>query len=52
MRWHDGVSYTWFPAGIGRSTLTPTLLGRALGPGTARNWATVLKLAASARARR
>lgn len=52
MRWHDGVSYTWYPAGIGRSALTPAVLTRALGPGTARNWSTVLKVAASVRARR
>ncbi|HUX72112.1 MAG TPA: DUF1697 domain-containing protein [Cellulomonadaceae bacterium] len=52
MRWHDGVSYTWYPVDIGHSTLTPTVLARALGPGTARNWSTVLKLAAAARDRR
>ena len=52
MRWHDGISYTWFPIDIGHSALTPAVLGRALGPGTARNWSTVLKLAAVARTRR
>ncbi len=52
MRWHDGVSYTWYPVDIGHSALTPAVLGRALGPGTARNWSTVLKLAAAAHERR
>ena len=52
MRWHDGVSYTWYPVDIGHSALTPAVLARALGPGTARNWSTVLKLAAAARERR
>ncbi len=35
-----------FPEGIGRSKLTPALLGKHLGQGTARNWNTVLKLQA------
>ena len=52
MRWHDGVSYTWYPVDIGHSALTPAVLARALGPGTARNWSTVLRLAAAARTRR
>jgi uncharacterized protein (DUF1697 family) len=52
MRWHDGVSYTWYPVDIGHSALTPAVLARALGPGTARNWSTVLTLAAAARERR
>ena len=51
MRWHDGISYTWYPIDIGHSALTPAILARALGPGTARNWSTVLKLAAAAHGR-
>src|SRR5262249_43719650 len=39
--------YVAYPAGIGRSKLTNTLIERKLGVrGTARNWNTVLKLAA------
>lgn len=38
--------YIVYPEGIGRSRLTPELLGRHLGRGTARNWNTVTKLAA------
>ncbi|OIQ84714.1 hypothetical protein GALL_334470 [mine drainage metagenome] len=52
MRWRNGVSYTWYPVDIGHSALTPAVLARALGPGTARNWSTILKLAAAARTRR
>ena len=37
-------AYIVFPEGIGRSKLTPALLGKHLGQGTARNWNTVLKL--------
>ena len=37
-------AYLVYPEGIGRSKLTPALIERALGPGTARNWNTVLKL--------
>src|SRR6185312_2875525 len=37
-------AFIFFPEGIGRSKLTPALLGRHLGQGTARNWNTVLKL--------
>ena len=36
-----------YPEGIGRSKLTPALLGRHLGEGTARNWNTVLKIQAA-----
>jgi uncharacterized protein (DUF1697 family) len=40
-------AYLVYPDGIGRSRLTNALLERHLGsPGTARNWNTVLKLAA------
>ena len=39
--------YIVYPAGIGRSKLTGTLIEKMLGVrGTARNWNTVLKLAA------
>jgi len=37
-------AYIVYPQGIGRSKLTPALLGRHLGQGAARNWNTVLKL--------
>jgi uncharacterized protein (DUF1697 family) len=38
--------YLVYPAGIGRSKLTSTLIEQKLGTrGTARNWNTVLKLA-------
>ncbi len=40
----EGHAYIVYPEGIGRSKLTPALLGRHLGQGTARNWNTVLKL--------
>jgi uncharacterized protein (DUF1697 family) len=45
---HDGQQlYIYYPAGIGRSKLTGTLIERSLGcRGTARNWNTVLKLLA------
>jgi uncharacterized protein (DUF1697 family) len=39
-------AYVFYPDGVGRSKLTPALLGRHLGQGTARNWNTVLKLQA------
>ncbi|MBV9637721.1 MAG: DUF1697 domain-containing protein [Methylobacteriaceae bacterium] len=43
-------AYVYYPAGIGRSRLTNTLIERKLGArGTARNWNTVLRLAALAR---
>ncbi|HUR32860.1 MAG TPA: DUF1697 domain-containing protein [Vicinamibacterales bacterium] len=43
--------YIVYPDGVGRSTLTGGVIERALGTrGTARNWNTVLKLAALARA--
>jgi uncharacterized protein (DUF1697 family) len=42
--------YLVYPAGVGTSKLTNTLIERKLGsPGTARNWNTVLKLAAMTR---
>jgi uncharacterized protein (DUF1697 family) len=42
--------YIIYPAGIGRSRLTAAVIEKALGsPGTARNWNTVLKLAALAK---
>ncbi len=41
----DGVLYTTFPDGIGRSKLTTKVLGRAAGTSvTGRNWNTVCKL--------
>jgi uncharacterized protein (DUF1697 family) len=41
--------YITYPAGIGKSRLTTAVIERALGgPGTGRNWNTVLKLAALA----
>ncbi len=42
----EGHAYIVYPDGIGRSKLTPALLGKHLGQGTARNWNTVLKLQA------
>ena len=39
-------AYIVYPDGVGASKLTPGLLGRHLGQGTARNWNTVLKLQA------
>ena len=39
-------AFIFYPEGVGRSKLTPALLGRHLGKGTARNWNTVLKLQA------
>ena len=39
-------AYIFYPEGVGTSKLTPALLGRHLGQGTARNWNTVLKLQA------
>ncbi|HEV3204383.1 MAG TPA: DUF1697 domain-containing protein, partial [Gemmataceae bacterium] len=42
--------YAVYPAGIGRSKLTNTLIEQKLGSrGTGRNWNTVLKLAALCR---
>lgn len=39
--------YIVYPDGMGRSLLTPAIMKRTIGiPGTARNWNTVLKLAA------
>lgn len=39
-------AYIYYPDGAGRSRLTNAVLERHLGTGTARNWNTVLKLAA------
>jgi uncharacterized protein (DUF1697 family) len=45
------TAYVTYPDGIGRSKLTAQLIERHLGsPGTARNWNTVLKLAAAVQA--
>ena len=44
VRLAEGHAYILYPEGVGRSKLTPALLGRHLGQGTARNWNTVLKL--------
>ncbi len=42
-------AFLFYPEGMGRSKLTPSVLARHLGmPGTARNWNTVQKLAALA----
>jgi len=42
-------AYMFYPDGMGSSKLSPAVLARHLGmPGTARNWNTVLKLAAMA----
>lgn len=38
-------AYLYYPDGQGRSRLTPAILERHLGPGTARNWNTSRKLA-------
>ncbi len=49
IRAHNRHLYIVYPSGIGRSRLTNNLLERKLGTrGTARNWNTVLKLAAMA----
>ncbi|HYG47402.1 MAG TPA: DUF1697 domain-containing protein [Allosphingosinicella sp.] len=46
-----GALWFHFPAGVGRSKLTPSLIDRAAGsPSTSRNWRTVLKLGEMARA--
>jgi len=46
----DRQAYIIYPAGIGRSRLTNTLVEKRFGTrGTARNWNTVLKLASLAR---
>jgi uncharacterized protein (DUF1697 family) len=37
-------AYVTYPAGIGRSKLTPPTLQKKLGSGTGRNWNTILKL--------
>lgn len=44
-------AYFFYPDGVGRSKLTPGLIEKhlAAGPGTARNWNTVLKLLALVR---
>jgi len=45
----ESVAYLYYPDGIGDSKLTPALLDRTLGfRGTARNWNTILKIAALA----
>ncbi len=42
-----GALWIYYPAGVGRSRLTPALIDRAAGsPVTARNWRTVLALGA------
>jgi uncharacterized protein (DUF1697 family) len=51
VRAHDRQLYIVYPDGMGRSKLTITVIERMLGTrGTARNWNTVLKLSALARA--
>ena len=48
MRANGRELYIVYPDGIGRSKLTNQLIERMLGTrGTARNWNTVLKLAAA-----
>ena len=44
VRLAEGHAYIVYPEGVGRSKLTPALLARHLGRGTARNWNTVLRL--------
>jgi uncharacterized protein (DUF1697 family) len=39
-------AYIYYPDGQGRSKLTVTMIDKAIGAGTGRNWNTVLKLAA------
>lgn len=47
VRTHGRELYAWYPAGIGTSKLTNAVIEKNLGTrGTARNWNTVLKLAA------
>lgn len=46
VRAHGRFAYVVYPDGIGQSRLTPTILDKALGRGTGRNWNTVLKIAA------
>ena len=46
VRLAEGHAYIVYPDGVGRSKLTPALLGRHLGRGTARNWNTASKIAA------
>ena len=49
VRFDGRQAYIVYPAGIGRSRLTNTLIEKKLGTrGTARNWNTVLKLASLA----
>ena len=38
------LAYIVYPDGVGRSRLTPAILDKHLGRGTARNWNTVLKV--------
>jgi len=46
VRAHGRHAYIVYPDGIGRSRLTGALIGKYIeGPGTSRNWNTVLKLA-------
>jgi uncharacterized protein (DUF1697 family) len=50
--WSASDAYAWYPDGMGRSKLTLDRLSRAAGrAGTARNWRTVLALAALAHER-
>jgi uncharacterized protein (DUF1697 family) len=42
---HGRQAYFYYPAGVGRSKLTVSMIDKALGAGTARNWNTVMKLA-------
>ncbi|MBU4335653.1 MAG: DUF1697 domain-containing protein [Actinobacteria bacterium] len=45
--WSGSHAYVWYPDGQGRSRLTLDVLSKAAGrTGTARNWSTVLALAA------
>jgi len=45
VRTHGRQAYITYPDGIGRSRLTGPTIETKLGPGTGRNWNTVLKLA-------
>jgi uncharacterized protein (DUF1697 family) len=50
--WSGDHAYVWYPDGQGRSRLTLDVLSKAAGrTGTARNWSTVLALAALGRER-
>jgi uncharacterized protein (DUF1697 family) len=49
VRAHGREAYLVYPDGMGRSKLTAAVFDKHVGTGTARNWNTVLKLAALAK---